>query len=154
MQRLVWTTSIKGNDQAMVDGHLLQIIRRVDGGKGYWRCRSNDCGVTEITCDRNLERVRGEHTHSINEARDFRRLYIDKCKKAVRSSPTTPIPQIVNQQCAEFLRDSPSSLSVIEHLPPSFDSIQYSLYRVKRKSIPGQPTDAADLELTGSWTQK
>ena len=40
----------------------------------------------------------------------------------------------------------------MENLPPSFNSIKYSLYKVRHKIIPRQPALARDLELTSEWT--
>ena len=153
MHQLEWLVSSKGRGQAMIDLHLFRIIRRMSNGRAYWRCVQDHCVVTAITEDQLLVRVNGEHSHPIDEARECRRLYLDQCKAAIHANPTTPIPLLVNQQNAAFLQSATTAASDSMHLPPSFQSIQSSLYREKRRIIPPQPSLVTDLELSGAWSQ-
>jgi hypothetical protein len=153
MHELVWIASSRGHDQAMVNGHLFRAIRHMPNGKAYWRCVAENCGVTVVTKNRQLVRVRGNHLHPKDETERMRRLFMNQCKTIIRDNPTTSIPQVVRQQNAIFLGSQTVSIDSIAQLPPAFTSIKSTLYQTKREVIPPESVCAADLQLSGSWLQ-
>ena len=75
----------------------------------------------------------------------------NKMKENTSSNPTKSVHQVYNDVVTKKTQELNLNANELVKIIPVFENIKDSLYKVKHKFIPPNPSKRADLVLNGNW---
>ena len=144
-----YTTTQRGGRVLLFEGYRYQVNRKGKEDRIFWRCHNRQCpGRLSTQGETVLSSKPHDHpSDNIDNA-------VEKVKAQLRKDArdkTVPIPQLFNDALAELaMQEEVGELAAVM---PTFPSFKSTMYRNRKKTYPNLPTERADVNLDGQWTQ-
>lgn len=144
-----FTTTQRGGQLLLFEGHRYQINRKGKDERIFWRCHYRVCPGRVTTEGGNILSSK-PHDHPADEIDNKVEKIKADLKKAARDK-TAPIPELFNSALSQIaLEEDARDVAVFM---PTYSSFRSSMYRSRLKTHPPLPTVRADIELEGDWTK-
>ncbi|CAF4422397.1 unnamed protein product, partial [Didymodactylos carnosus] len=138
----------KNQDGILYKSYLYRLKRSNKNGTEKWVCTRNCCSCSITIKDDVIIGSSGIDDNGTHYPMHDPKLpenvlsCVSSIKKRILEEPTTPIPQIYDQQVKKFRRDKGSAATV-----PVFDSIRQSLYYTRSSVFPLLPKTLESLVI-------